>query len=125
MSLLATSIADHPRLIVGVLASTCIIVRIVVPGRPFIRTLRVEVLLLISLSLDSTLFIEIVISFLHRPFYIHRGVIQVHVEDVLAHENPLLNIRVEPDFKTVHLWLFVIYKCWGQMGESHEFEGIL
>ena len=74
-SRLATHVVDHPRLIVGVLASTCIVVGVIVPRRPLIRTLRVEVLLFISLSLDFTLFIEIAVHFLHRPFHIHRSVI--------------------------------------------------
>ena len=68
MSRLATSIAGHPRLIVGVLASTCIVVGVVDPRRPLIQTLRVEVLSLISLSLDSMLFIEVDIPFLSLPF---------------------------------------------------------
>jgi len=81
---LSTSKADHPRPIVGVLASTCV-VGIVVPGRPLVRFLGVEVLSLIPHPLDFALFIEVVVPFLHCPLYIHRSVIQVYVRRVLMH----------------------------------------
>jgi len=42
VSWLATGIAGHPRLIVGLLASTCVIVVVVVPMRPPVWALRVK-----------------------------------------------------------------------------------
>ena len=66
----ATSIAGHHRLIVRVLASMCIVVVVMVPERPVVWTLRVEVPSLISLPLDSLLFTEIVIPFFYRPFHL-------------------------------------------------------
>jgi len=74
MSRLATSIAGHPGLIVRVPTFTCTVVVVMVPVRTLIRTLRAEVISLISLSLDSTLFI-VVVPFLHRLFQIYCGVI--------------------------------------------------
>jgi len=53
MSRLATGVVGHPRLIAGLLASTCVIFMMVVHGRPLIHTWRVKFFLLISLSLDS------------------------------------------------------------------------
>lgn len=88
MSRLPTSIVGHSKLIVRVLASTCIIVGLVVPGWPLARLLRVEAPSLILFSLDSALLIEVVISFLHRSFHIHRSIIQVHVGGVLTHRHP-------------------------------------
>ena len=64
---------------VAVLASTYIIVGIVVPGRLLVQLLRMEVPSLILLSLDSVLLIEVVVHFLHHPLYIHGSVKQIHV----------------------------------------------
>jgi len=74
MSWFITGIVGHPRLIVVLLASMCIVVVVVVLGRPLVQTLRMKVFLLISLSLNLALFTEIVVPFLHRPFHIYHGV---------------------------------------------------
>lgn len=88
ISRLPTSSVGHPKLIVGMLTSMCIVVGIVVLERPLARILRVEAPSLILFSLDSELLIEVVISFLHRSFRIHRSIIQVHVGGVLTHRHP-------------------------------------
>jgi len=75
MPQLAAGIARHPRPIVGLLASTRVIVMIMIPRRSLIWTLRVEVFSLISLSLGSTLLIIIVVLFLHCSFHVHCGVV--------------------------------------------------
>jgi len=66
-------------------ASTWIVVGMVVPGRPLVQLLRMEVPSLILLSLDSVLLIEVVVPFLHRPLHIHRSVIHIHVEGTLMY----------------------------------------
>jgi len=125
MSQLFTSIAGYPRPIVGVLASMFVVFGIVVPRRPLVRLLRVKVLLLIPLSFDFVLLIEVVISFLHRSFNIYHSVMQVHVRCVLMHQHPLLDIRIESGLRTVYLWPLINYKGRGEMGEFHEFGSVL
>ena len=77
MSRLSISIAGHSRLMVAVLASTCIIVGIVVPERPLEQLLRMDVPSLILLSLDFVLLIKVVIPFLHRHLHIHCSAIPI------------------------------------------------
>jgi len=72
---LATGTAGHPRLIVGVLASTCVVVVVEVPRRPLVRALKVEVFSLIPLHLVPVLLIVIVVLLLHCHFHVHRGII--------------------------------------------------
>ena len=85
MSHLPTSIARYPRSSVGVLVSTYVASGVVVSRRPLVRFLQVEVFSLISLPLNSTLLIEVIISLLHRPLYINCGIVQVYIRGVLTH----------------------------------------
>ena len=79
MPQLPASITGYPRPSVGVLASTHVVVGVMVSRGPLVRLLRVEALSLISLPLSSTLLIEVIVSLLHRPLYIDCGVVYVHV----------------------------------------------
>ena len=71
MPCLPASVAGHPKPSIGVLASTCSVVRIVVSvvrivvlGRPLIWLLRVEAPLLILFPFNFASLIEVVVSFL-------------------------------------------------------------
>ena len=70
------SIAGHPGLIIGMLAYTCIVVRMVVLGGSLVQLLQGEVLSMILFSLDSTLLIEVDIPFHDHPFHNQCSVIQ-------------------------------------------------
>ena len=75
MSWLPASIVGHPRLNIGVLASTHIVVGVMGSWRPLAQFLRVEVFSLICLPLDSTLFIKVIVSLLHHPLYINYSIV--------------------------------------------------
>jgi len=68
-----------------VLASTHVVVGVMVSRMPLVRFLRVEVFLLISSPLNSTLLIEVIAFLFHCPLHIDGGIVQVHVEGVLAY----------------------------------------
>ena len=74
MSSLATGIVGHPRPSVSLLASMSVVTMVVVPGRPLLWALRVDIFSIIHLSLIPMLVIVIVILFLHCPFQVHRSV---------------------------------------------------
>jgi len=110
MSWIPATIAGHPRSSVGVLASTHVVVKVMVFRRPLVRFLRVEVFSLISLPLNSTLLIEVIVSILHRPLYIHCGIVQVHVGGVMMHRHPFLDVGIELGLEPVHLEPLIGYE---------------
>jgi len=75
MSRLSACIAGLSRLIVGLLFFTCVVVVVVVLGRPLVHALSVEVFSLTPFPFNLTLLIVIVVLLLHCSFYIHCSVI--------------------------------------------------
>ena len=72
---LSTGILGYLRLCVGVLASTIIIARLLVPRRSAVLLLWLKVFAVIPFPLSSPLLIEVVTPLPHRPFYVDRSVV--------------------------------------------------
>ena len=68
-------IVHHSRLVVGLLAPMHVVVIIVVPDRPLVLALRVEIFSLVPFLLIPPLLTVVFMFLLYCPFYIRSGVI--------------------------------------------------
>jgi len=68
-------IVHHSRLIGGLLAPMHVVVIVVVPERPLVLALRVEIFSLVPFLLIPPLLTVVFIFLLHCPFHVHSGII--------------------------------------------------